>query len=279
MFVYLYFCTQKYKIMLRFISFGSGSSGNCYYICNERHGILIDAGRGIRKLKKYFIDYGLSFSDVKYMLVTHDHADHVKAVGIVSNTYGLPVYATSKVHDGIRKNYCVHKKIDPVNVRTVVPGTETVLGDFNILPFHVPHDSLDNVGYMIGCGAKTFCLMTDIGCITDEMAAKIGEADYLVIEANYDEEMLWAGPYPEYLKHRVSGGNGHLSNRLCAKAITDNASRKLCHVWLCHLSQENNHPELARKTIETEMSKYGLSDVKIDVLRRNLPSEVFTLGT
>ena len=103
--------------MLNFISFGSGSCGNCYYIYTETYGILIDIGIGIRKLKKYFHDYGLSVKNVRYVLITHDHADHVKSVGSFSNSLGVPVYATKEVHEGIRSNYCVRKKIDAANVR------------------------------------------------------------------------------------------------------------------------------------------------------------------
>ena len=117
--------------------------------------------------------------------------------------------------------------------------------------------------------------------VTDEMAAVIGMSDYLVIESNYDEDMLWTGVYPEYLKKRVSGGNGHLSNKLCAKAIVDNAGERLRRVWLCHLSEENNHPELARKTVEQELSDAGkpwAGSVQVDVLRRNVPSLVFEIG-
>ncbi len=266
--------------MLNFISFGSGSCGNCYYIFADEFGILIDVGIGIRKLKKYFIDYGLSWSNVKYILVTHDHADHVKAVGLVSNTYGIPVYATEKVHEGICRNYCVRKKIEPANVRLLSVGEKLRLGDFCITPFHVPHDSLENVGFKIVYGDRTLCLMTDVGHLTDELGRMVGEAEYLVIEANYDEEMLWAGVYPDYLKKRVSGGNGHLSNKQCAQAIVDNATKKLRRVWLCHLSQENNHPELARKTVELELKRAGdgrFDTVDIDVLRRNVPSSIYEI--
>ena len=270
----------KSKKMLNFISFGSGSCGNCYYIFADEFGILIDVGIGIRKLKKYFIDYGLSWSNVKYILVTHDHADHVKAVGLVSNTYGIPVYATEKVHEGICRNYCVRKKIEPANVRLLSVGEKLRLGDFCITPFHVPHDSLENVGFKIVYGDRTLCLMTDVGHLTDELGRMVGEAEYLVIEANYDEEMLWAGVYPDYLKKRVSGGNGHLSNKQCAQAIVDNATKKLRRVWLCHLSQENNHPELARKTVELELKRAGdgrFDTVDIDVLRRNVPSSIYEI--
>lgn len=266
--------------MLKLMSFGSGSCGNCYYICTRKRGILIDAGIGIRKMKKYFSDYGLSFDDVEGIIVTHDHADHVKTVGVLSGAYNLPVYATGKVHEGIRRNYCVHKKVAADNVRLIEKGEEFVLGGFNITAFDVPHDSLDNVGFMIKCGESVLCLMTDIGHVTDGMSQAISQADYLVIEANYDEEMLLAGPYPEYLKKRVSGGMGHLSNKQCACAIKDYATDRLRHVWLCHLSEENNHPELARKTVETMIPKFGdegQGGICVDVFRRNVPSLMFEL--
>lgn len=266
--------------MLRFISFGSGSCGNCYYIFTEKVGILIDVGIGVRKLKKYFIDYGLSFSKVSYVLLTHDHADHVKAVGSLCNTYELPVYTTRKAHDGIISNYRVRKKIEGKYIRTIEKGETKEFEDVIVTAFHVPHDSAENVGYKITHGDVTFCLMTDIGHVTEDITKAIGEANYLVIEANHDEEMLLAGPYPEYLKRRVLGERGHLSNKTCAETLREHASTKLNHVWLCHLSQENNHPELARKTVETElMTSPNIigRNVKVEVLKRNTPSNVYTL--
>ena len=147
--------------MLRFISFGSGSSGNCYYLFTETDSLLIDVGVGIRTLKKHFHNYGLRFEDVHNILITHDHADHVKSVGSLSNDYHLPVYTTRKVHSGIENNYCVRKKINGANVHVVEKGVPFVLGEFRITPFGVPHDSTDNVGYQVwwcdflshyGCG-------------------------------------------------------------------------------------------------------------------------------
>lgn len=266
--------------MLNFISFGSGSCGNCYYIYTETYGILIDIGIGIRKLKKYFHDYGLSVKNVRYVLITHDHADHVKSVGSFSNSLGVPVYATKEVHEGIRSNYCVRKKIDAANVRIIEKGKDIVLDDFTVSAFHVPHDSRDNIGFKIKYENTNFCLMTDVGHVTDEMTKAINDADYLVIEANHDEEMLRTGPYPEYLKKRVSGGNGHLSNRLCAQSLAANATGRLNHVWLCHLSEENNHPELVRKTVEMGLAGSGnpdLTQLKVDVLKRNSPSGAYIL--
>ncbi|MDO4309619.1 MAG: MBL fold metallo-hydrolase [Prevotella sp.] len=266
--------------MLKFISFGSGSSGNCYYLFTATDGLLIDTGIGIRTLKKYFKDYGLSLSSVHNVLITHDHADHVKSVGCLSGDYNLPVYTTPEVHQGIGRNYCVQRKINQEHIRYVAKGETLTLGDFRITPFGVPHDSADNVGYCIECEGVTFCLITDAGSITDEMKTFIGKAHYLVIEANHDEEMLKNGPYPQHLKRRILSGNGHLSNTACGTALVENMTERLHGVWLCHLSEDNNHPELARKTVETILSSHGViagTDIKLEVLKRKVPSGIYEL--
>lgn len=266
--------------MLNFISFGSGSSGNCYMLYTDGDGLLIDAGVGIRTLKKHFQDYGLQLQQVKHILVTHDHADHVKSVGKISGDCNLPVYATREVHQGILQNYCVRKKITPINTKLIEKNKPFQLGDFRITAFSVPHDSADNVGYRIEAEGVVFCLITDAGHITEEMKSFISEANYLVIEANHDTEMLFNGPYPEYLKERVNGPSGHLSNRLCGETLVENATPRLRHVWLCHLSQENNHPELARKTVEMILQNSGIiagKDFLLDVLKRRTPSDVYNL--
>ena len=266
--------------MLRFISFGSGSSGNCYYLFTDNDGLMIDVGVGLRTLKKHFTQYGLNMHDIHHVLVTHDHADHVKSVGSLSKTFGLPVYATRKVHNGIDINYCVKQKVPAERVRVIEKTVTFSIGDFVVTPFNVPHDSLDNVGYKIVCDGVTFCLMTDIGHVTDEMKQFIKEANYLVIEANHDEQMLAAGPYPQYLKQRIASSTGHLSNRGCGEAIGENASENLRYVWACHLSAENNHPVLAHKTIEEVLARYGMKsgvDFGFEVLKRRVPTGIFDL--
>lgn len=266
--------------MLRFISFGSGSSGNSYYLYTDTDSILIDVGVGIRTLKKHFHNYGLRFEDVHHILITHDHADHVKSVGSLSTDYKLPVYTTRKVHVGIERNYCVRKKIAPNHVHVIEKNVPFYVGEFKVTPFGVPHDSTDNVGYFVESGDVTFCLITDVGHITEEMHDFISRSNYLVIEANHSVEMLLQGPYPQYLKDRILGPNGHLSNDDCANALADYATPILRHVWLCHLSEENNHPELARKTVEQILRSKGIvagKDFELEVLKRKTPSEIYKL--
>jgi len=266
--------------MLRFISFGSGSSGNCYFLYTATDGLLIDAGVGVRVMKKYFREYGLNRQLIRRILVTHDHADHIKCVGSLSHELQLPVYATEKVHEGIDRNYCITRKVTAELRRKVTPQETFETGEFRVTPFTVPHDSSDNVGYCIEAQGKTFCIVTDAGCVTDEMAGFIGRADFLVIEANHDREMLSNGPYPQILKQRIASTTGHLSNTQCGEALVQHMGEQLSHVWLCHLSEENNHPELARKTVEAILRSYGIvpgKDLQLEVLRRTVPTGVFDL--
>lgn len=267
--------------MLKFISFGSGSSGNCYYLYTDTEGLLIDTGVGTRMLKKQFHDYGLHFvGGFNAILVTHDHADHIKSVGSLCKKFDIPVYATQLVHSGMDKNHCMRCKISQKHRISINYGEEFDIGNFHITPFHVPHDSTDNVGYLIEHKGVVFSLLTDVGHITSDMKEVIKKSNYLVIEANYDPKMLEIGPYPQYLKMRISCGSGHLSNIQCAQAIVENYSEKLQHVWLCHLSEENNHPELARKTVVQILEDAGISvgkDIEVDVLKRKLPTGIFDL--
>lgn len=267
--------------MLKFISFGSGSSGNCYYLFSETDGLLIDVGIGIRALKKGFFQNGLRMDLVHNILVTHDHADHIKSVGKVSTDYNIPVYSTREVHDGIHRNFYVHTKIPSQLVRYLNKGVTIKVGDFVVTPFAVPHDSADNVGYSVEYKGINFCLVTDIGEITADIRHHIGKAQYLVIESNHDEQMVISGKYPDYLKKRILGNRGHLSNANCGLALAENMTESLRVVWLCHLSEENNHPELARKTVDTTLRSYGIvagQDIQLEVLGRKTPSPVFTLS-
>lgn len=267
--------------MIKFICFGSGSSGNSYYLCAEDYGIIIDLGLGRRQIKKVFHDYGLTIPNIKAILVTHDHTDHVKSVGALSSEFHIPVFASSQVHSGISRNSFITKKIRSEEVRFLEPESPIQLGPFKITSFKVPHDSAGNNGFFIEqINGPSFCLATDIGHLTDEIIQFASQANYLVIEANYDTTMLKNGPYPEYLKRRIESNTGHLSNTEIAESLSKNLTEKTKRVWLCHLSEENNHPELARITVEsaikktTDLLEKGL---KLEVLRRKVPSGFYEL--
>lgn len=266
--------------MLKFLCFGSGSSGNCYYLENEntQEAILIDAGVGIRKMKRFTKEFGIDMSKVRGLIITHDHADHVKAAGCISSELNIFTYTTEKIHRAMANNCgstAAQKGIDPANAISIDKEEVFTIGSFHITAFPIPHDSTENVGYEISCDGKNFTIMTDVGMPTETIKNYISKANYLVLESNYDEEMLKDGPYPQILKDRITSGTGHLSNSQCANLLLENLHPELTHVWLCHLSEENNHPELAKKTVEYHLRTFGIiagKDFELEVLKRQTPS-------
>ena len=261
------FNQKKYK----FFSLGSGSSGNCYYLGTNDHGILIDAGIGIRTVKKALREYGVAMEKIVGIIVTHDHADHVKTVGCFGNKMNIPVYATEAVHDGICRNKYLNTEI-LLSKKVIEKGVPFTVHSFDITAFEVPHDSLENVGYRITFDNQTLVILTDVGRITDTIRSYAANADHLLMEANYDETMLANGRYPYYLKQRITSGMGHISNRLSAAFIADMYNDNLQNIWLCHLSQDNNRPELAYATVEQALSCNGIvvgRDVRLEALSRH----------
>lgn len=266
---------------LTFFSFGSGSCGNCYYLATDTDAILIDCGIGIRRIKKNMLEYGLKIGKVKGMIITHDHADHIKSAGKLSREYAIPVYTTPIIHDGMDRNWQSSVKIPVENRHHIYKEEPFEIGSFRITAFSLPHDASENVGYYIEVGDYRFTVMTDVGDVTENVRNYIQKSTHLILEANYDEEMLQQGRYPEILKERIVSGHGHLSNKKSAIALAENFHEHLKHVWLCHLSEENNHPELARKTVETTLRSYGIIagvDFSLEVLRRKIPTGPFQLG-
>lgn len=270
--------------MFQFLSLGSGSSGNCYYLGTEQHAILIDAGLPVRTIQKVLRENGLSFGKVMALLVTHDHTDHIRSAGSLGELYHIPVYSTQAVHAGMERNYGMSKKLTNASRRIIerdvpffIPGTQ-----FRVTAFSVPHDSTDNVGYHIEYGMVDnpvrFCLATDVGFVTPDVRRYLSMAEHIVVESNHDIDMLMNGPYPAYLKKRVRGEGGHMSNKECAELIHDFWHPGIRHIFLCHLSAENNDPDVAYKTaaraLQSEGAKVG-EDVVLSVLARTSPSLLY----
>lgn len=260
--------SSLFSLPLDFLSFGSGSSGNCYYLRYADYAILIDLGVGVRRFLKDFSAYGCKLPHVQAALLTHDHLDHVRAAGNLSRKLHWPVYATEKVFAGINRNPVIRNKIPQENVRVITHGTPFTLGPFLIEPFPVPHDASDNTGYFITCGDTSFCLITDIGAVTPEITRHVARAQYLVIESNYDPDMLASGPYPFPLQQRIRGGLGHLSNPQCAALLRQHVNPEILRgLWLCHLSQENNRPDLAARTVQQALADLPLQCTPIPLNR------------
>ena len=262
---------------LRFQSFGSGSSGNCYFIGNASSGILIDAGIGVRSIRRCLRDMGLDFENIWGVFVTHDHADHIKAVGPLGEKHLIPIYSTRQVHEGIQRSYCVTEKL--YSSRKYIEKHETVvIGDFRITAFPVSHDSTDSVGYTIEYKEKRFTFATDLGYVSEEVASHLKLADFIVLEANYDEQMLQNGPYPLHLKNRIAAQTGHLSNEQAGLFLAENYNQKMKHVFLCHLSRENNMPEIAYTTIQNHLEVRNIIvgiDLQLITLDRLSSSELY----
>ena len=270
--------------MLKFLSLSSGSSGNCYYLGTDQHAILIDAGIPVRTIQKVLRESGLPFGKIMALLVTHDHTDHIRSAGSLGELYHIPVYSTKEVHQGMERNYGMSKKLTNASRRNIeretpffIPGTK-----FRVTAFTVPHDSTDNVGYFIeyddGDDAVRFCLATDVGRVTPDIRRYLSMADHIVVESNHDIAMLMNGPYPEYLKKRVRSEGGHMSNKECAELIHDIWHPGIRHLFLCHLSAENNDPDLAYRTAAHALQSEGVKvgeEVVLSVLLRNSPSLVY----
>ena len=248
-----------------------------YYIGTEKYGILIDAGIAVRTIKKGLKEAGISMEMIRAVFVTHDHADHIKAVGGLGEKLNIPIYTTARIHEGINRSYCMTEKLYS-SVRYLEKQQPMQLEDFHIESFEVPHDGTDNVGYCIEIGGKVFAFLTDLGEITPTAAEYIRKANYLILEANYDEEMLRMGTYPQYLKERITSRTGHMSNIATAEFLSENMTEHLQYIWLCHLSKDNNHPELAYKTVEWKLREKGIivgKDVQLCALKRTTPSDLY----
>ncbi len=264
-----------------FISLGSGSSGNCYFLIENEHILLIDLGLGIRTFKKRCDEYGLSMGKVKGVLVTHNHVDHTKGVAKFSNEFHVPVYTTEAVHQGMHNHIYLPQKIVLSNRKIIKHGERFEIGPFKITAFGVPHDSMGNNGYFIEIDDIKFCLITDMGHCTDAVKEYVSQATHLVVEANYDPEMLEKGPYPLVLKRRIKGPYGHHSNPETADLLTQHLNPCLIkHIWLCHLSEENNSPDVALNTIREALINADFDidgELKLEALPRTMPSKRFCL--
>ena len=177
------------------MSLGSGSSGNCYLLQSGDTSILLDAGISTRTLKKHLKDNGISLEeDIDAVFITHDHADHIKAVGSLATDYGKTIHATQLVHEGIAINRCLKIKVPALRMSVFEKGTTLEVGNLRVTSFDVPHDSRDCVGYVVEADGVRFCLITDVGHITDTIREQVGLANYLVLEAPYNYIIFYINP-------------------------------------------------------------------------------------
>lgn len=267
--------------MIRFLSLSSGSSGNCYFFTNGTVSFLIDAGVGPRTCAKKLSENGFSLSDVDFILVTHDHTDHIKALGIISSKYCKPVYTTAPLKEALLGNHCTAGKLKG-NIHIVEPDVPCDICGIRITAFRVPHDATDAVGYHILLDGKIIVLVTDCGEFSDSIMEYAIQADTLILESNYDERMLEEGDYTPILKHRIRGGTGHLGNRessLALQTIYKRRKGSLQQVFLCHISDNNNTPALALDAAVKALGEVGVKpeDIFLNTLPRGKASPLYSI--
>lgn len=265
---------------LYYMSLGSGSSGNCCYLGTSTGGILIDAGVKADVIESSLKASGVDMKKVVGVLLTHDHSDHVRYVyTLLRNNRHLRLYCTNRVLNGILKRHSISKRIKDYH-QPIFKEIPFKLGELEITAFEVPHDGSDNMGFSIEFDGRRFVLATDLGEVTERARHYMSRANYLVIEANYDLQMLKMGRYPEYLKARIQTEQGHMDNTHTAAFLKEIINPDLTHVFLCHLSQDNNTPQKALAAVRDALTEAGkkvgnametIEDRKADVQLMALP--------
>lgn len=271
-------------------SFGSGSSGNCSYVGTVSGGLLIDAGIREDAVEMMLRSNGVGMSRVKGILLTHDHNDHIKYVyKFLRNHKGLSLFCTNRVMNGILRHHNVSRRIKDYHV-PIFKEIPFKVGDFEVTAFEVSHDGNDNMGFSLSYGGRNFVLATDMGTVTPRARHYISLARHLVVEANYDLQMLIEGPYPEHLKTRIVTASGHMDNEETARLLKEIYHPGLRHVFLCHLSKENNTPLKARSVVKHALESLGLkvgegdesiadreADISLTALPRTEPTRWYVL--
>ncbi len=230
---------------LRFLSFGSGSSGNCSYVGCDDCGILIDAGCDNNYVTEQLLRHGIDISTIHGILLTHDHADHVRfAYALLRRNHNMRLFTTPRTLEGLLRRHNISRRIKEYH-SPIFKEHEYHFGPMVVTPFETSHDGTDNVGFHITLGHATIVIATDMGMITDRADFYIRRAHALMIEANYDSHMLDIGRYPEYLKRRIRSERGHMDNAVTARYLAQIHTPHLSKIFLCHLSHDNNTPSTA----------------------------------
>jgi phosphoribosyl 1,2-cyclic phosphodiesterase len=226
----------------------SGSKGNAIYISDGRTNLLFDAGLSGREIQKRMQEAGLSAADLHGVVVSHEHSDHVRGVGILARRYHLPVYISASTAAAAAPQL---GRVE--DLRTIRIGATFNVDGLQIHPFSTSHDAQDPAGFTISRNGCKIGIATDLGIATGMVRHHLTACDLLVLEANHDPHMLAEGPYPWPLKQRIKGRNGHLSNEASRDLLAELKHSGLCHVILAHLSETNNTPAKAREAFERLM--------------------------
>ncbi len=251
----------------------SGSSGNAILVSSNETKILIDAGMSCKKLVENLTMVGTNPFDLNAVLITHDHSDHISALDVFSRKFSIPIYATRQTWRGIHA--AERKPHSPAIDNEIIPDEAVEIGGIRVVAFSTPHDAEGSCGYRLETSRFNVAVATDIAYMSPTVYDHLLGCDGVLLEANYDKDMLWNGPYPYYLKQRIAGNGGHLCNDDCAATAASLCKNGTKHFMLGHLSQENNLPQVAERTVLRALLNENLTrdtDFTLAVASRYVPT-------
>ena len=266
--------------MMRICSIASGSSGNCVYVGSDTTHLLMDAGISGKRTETGLWELGIRMQDIDGIFLTHEHADHISGLGVLARKYGVPVYGTKGTLGAVRASHSLGT-IDEELFHCVQADEKVTVKDVTLDPIRTSHDAAEPVAYRISHDRKKIGLITDLGCYNDYTVECLRDLDVLYLEANHDINMLQVGPYPYYLKQRILGKKGHLSNEAAGKLLSRLLHDDMKAIVLGHLRQENHLPELAYETVRVEVNMsdtpYKAEDFPLYVAKRNEVSQMIEI--
>lgn len=265
---------------MRMMSIASGSNGNCIYIGTDNTHILVDDGISRKKVLEGLSLLDLKPDDIDAILVTHEHDDHIRGLGVFLRDSVTPVYSTARTCNYIEHNAALGRLPEGI-YHSITPGSSFRIKELEINSVSVHHDALDPVAYVVSDGRKKAGVITDLGEYDDSIINAFTGLDTMLIESNHDINMLMTGKYPYRLKQRILGKYGHLSNEACGRLLSTLLNNRIEHVFLGHLSHENNFPDLAYETVRMEINladnEYRANDFDIKVAKRGEPSDIINI--
>jgi phosphoribosyl 1,2-cyclic phosphodiesterase len=253
---------------LQITSLNSGSNGNCYYVGNATDAVLIDAGISCRETERRMKRLGLRMDSVKAVFISHEHSDHIRGLEVLSRKYSLPVYITENTMQHGNLN------LDTLYVRRFDEYAPVSIGDLSVTAFPKFHDAIEPRSFMVSSKDIRIGVFTDIGAPCDHLIRHFQQCHAAFLEANYDEQMLEKGRYPFYLKKRIRGGKGHLSNTQALELFKAHKPPYMSHLLLSHLSRDNNNPEMV-----LELFREHAGQTEIIVASRDVETAVYHISS
>ena len=261
----------KEGIILKIAAIASGSNGNCYYLENDDDAILVDAGISAKQIVSRMANLRLSMSKIRGVFISHEHTDHVRGIDVLSRKYSVPVFMTQKTYSSYGKI------IKDSLLNFFLPGKQVRFGNMHVNPFLKSHDAAEPCSFSVSSEGSSVAVMTDIGLKCSNVIYHIQKADAVFLESNYDDHMLQTGYYPAFLKARISSDVGHLSNTQAALIALEHATSRLRHVFLSHLSENNNTPELALYTFSSVIRQRNDLNPELILTSRHKESRLVSL--